>query len=62
MYTEERRVLFFDSMQEGAENENNEDEMFKTYDHPLHKEYMSKGIKGSHSGMDWLLIRAFVEA
>ncbi len=60
MYTEERKVLYFDDMEEGVDN--NEEEMFKTYDHPLHKEYVALGEKGGHGGMDWLLVRAFIES
>lgn len=34
---------------------------FKNFDHPLWKEYRTEGIKGGHGGMDWLVLRAFVE-
>ncbi len=64
MYTEERKVLYFDDMEEGVEN--NEKEMYEKYDHPLHAEYNSDGLteaqKAGHGGMDWLVCRAFVEA
>ena len=60
MYTEERRVLFLEGMKEGAEN--NEEEMYKTYDHPLYREYTSGTMKGGHGGIDYLVCRAFVEA
>ena len=59
MYTEERKVLFFDGAEE---TENNEKEMFELYDHPLHKEYVVVGERGGHGGMDWLVCRAFVES
>lgn len=60
MYTEERHALFFEGMEEPTEN--NEEEMYEKYDHPLHKEYASLGTKGDHDGMDWLVCRAFVES
>lgn len=60
MCTEERKVVYFEGMEE--EIENNEEEMFEKYDHPLHKEYVSLGEKEGHGGMDWLVCRAFVEA
>lgn len=60
MYTEERKVLYFDDMEEGVEN--NEQEAFEKYDHPLHAEYVSLGERGGHGGMDWLVCRAFVES
>ena len=59
MYTEERKVMFLDGMEEV---ENNEEEMFEKYDHPLQAEYFSDGIKGGHNGMDWLVCRAFIES
>ena len=64
MYTEERKVLYFDNMEEGIEN--NEEEMFEKYDHPLHAEYnsgeLTEAKKMGHGGMDWLVCRGFVEA
>lgn len=60
MSSEERKVVFLDGMEEGVEN--NEEEFFEKYDHPLHKEYVAAGPQGGHGGMDWLVCRAFVEA
>ncbi|MBO7762028.1 MAG: Gfo/Idh/MocA family oxidoreductase [Clostridia bacterium] len=60
MYTEERRVLFFEGMEEKIEN--NEEEMYKTHDHPLYREYTSGSMQGGHGGIDYLVCRAFVEA
>lgn len=62
MSSEEGNVVYFDDMKHGPENKNNEEEMFKKYDHPLHREYVALGEKGGHGGMDWLVGRAFVEA
>lgn len=55
-------TFYFDGMEEGAANFNNEAEYFKKYDHPLHVEFQSNEIKGGHGGMDWLVVRAFVES
>ena len=60
MSSEERRVVFLDDMEEDIQN--NEEEMFAKYDHPLHAEYVVKGVKEGHGGMDWLVCRAFIEA
>ncbi|MBE6581493.1 MAG: Gfo/Idh/MocA family oxidoreductase [Ruminococcaceae bacterium] len=60
MSSEERRVVYLDSMEERIED--NEEEMFAKYDHPLHAEYVVKGVKEGHGGMDWLVCRAFIEA
>jgi predicted dehydrogenase len=32
------------------------------YDHPLWKEYINKGVRGGHGGMDYLVLRAFAES
>ena len=32
------------------------------YDHPLWKEYAEFGLRGGHGGMDYLVLRAFVES
>jgi len=60
MYAEERHSLFFEGMDEPTEN--NEEEMYEKYDHPLYKEYAKMDGKGGHGGMDYLVCRAFVES
>ena len=60
MYTEERKVLFFEGMEE--EIDNNEEEFFSQYDHPLQARYAGMEKKGGHGGIDWLVCRAFVES
>lgn len=35
---------------------------FKEYEHPLWNEFMNDGVRGGHGGMDYLVLRAFVEA
>lgn len=53
-------MVYLDGMAESMTE--NEPEFFEKYDHPLHREYVSLGERGSHGGMDWLVCRAFVEA
>ncbi|MBQ9805706.1 MAG: Gfo/Idh/MocA family oxidoreductase [Clostridia bacterium] len=60
MSSEEGHVVYFPEM--GKKVMNNEEEMFAKYDHPLHAEYVAKGVKEGHGGMDWLVNRAFVES
>ena len=60
MSTEERRAIYLEGMPEPTEN--NEEDFYLQYDHPLHKEYVAEGERGGHGGMDWLVSRAFVEA
>lgn len=65
---EARNVIWFESM--GGHSciaesvVNNEQEMFEKYQHPLYRQYDEEGIadEGSHSSMDWLVVRAFIEA
>lgn len=37
-------------------------EMLEKYEHPLWKEYRDFGLRGGHGGMDYLVLRAFVES
>lgn len=60
MFTEERRILYFEEMGEGVGE--NEAEMLEKYDHPLFREYLAEGVKGGHEGADFLTCRAFIEA
>lgn len=62
MYTEERKVLYFEGEEEGSNVGFNEEEAFTKYDHPLHAEYARLEAKGGHGGIDWLVCRAFVES
>lgn len=60
MSLEERRAIYLEGMPEPTEN--NEQDFYPQYDHPLHKEYVAAGERGGHGGMDWLICRAFIEA
>ena len=40
---------------------NNAEKYEEQYDHPVWKEYLKEGIKGSHDGMDWLEFRTFFD-
>lgn len=52
-------TFYLDSMKEGVFG--NEAEFYEKYDHPLHAEY-ENNCRGGHGGMDWLVVRAFVES
>ncbi len=53
-------TYILEGMKEGVFD--NEQEFFEQYDHPLHQEYVKAGERGGHGGIDWLVVRAFVEA
>lgn len=64
---EENSQAFFFAGKDNAERNWNEgwgnfEEYHKMYVHPLWKEYEEEGIKSGHGGMDWLVLRAFVES
>lgn len=56
-----KHTYFLEGMEEGKHFDNKE-EFYEKYDHPLHKEYVESGAKGGHGGIDWLVLRAFVES
>ncbi len=60
MCSESRKVFYLKGMAENTEN--NEEEFFEKYDHPLWHEFNSEGAKGGHGGMDWLVCRAFIDS
>ena len=60
MVSEARKTVFLEGMDEKVEN--NDEEFYEKYDHPLHAEYAKLGPKGGHGGVDWLTIRGFVES
>lgn len=35
---------------------------YEQYKHPLWKRFEQEGVRGSHGGMDWLVLRAFAES
>ena len=60
MYAEERHVVLLEGMKTPVEN--NEKDLYEQYDHPLYQEYSKHKARGGHSGIDWLVCRAFIEA
>ncbi len=44
------------------ENQGNEKEYLKKYEHPIWQKYKEEGIREGHGGMDWLVISAFFNA
>jgi len=56
-----KHTYYLDGMEE-IKHFDNKEEFYEKYDHPLHKEYVESGAKGGHGGIDWLVLRAFVES
>ena len=40
----------------------NDEKYMREYEHPLWKEYEEFGLRGGHGGMDYLVLRAFIES
>ena len=38
------------------------EEIYERFEHPLWQEFRQEGVKGGHGGMDWLVLRGFIEA
>jgi len=38
------------------------EDYYPEYEHPLWKQYRTEGVRGGHGGMDYLVLRGFVEA
>lgn len=47
---------------EWTNNFNNIEKYYQKYEHPVWKEYLEKGIKKGHGGMDYLVVKEFVDA
>lgn len=67
MYQEDNNMLFEDGrfvLYEfyGKPLWNNGRKYARKYAHPIWKWYKKKGVRGGHGGMDYLVLRAFIEA
>lgn len=69
MYEERTNSVFFDNNEEHKKNDwswknewGNMEKYMEEYRHPLWVEYQKNGVKGTHGGMDYLVISAFLEA
>ena len=67
MFMEDNNSIFLDGEHDKfhfkwKEHWNNAEEYREQYDHPIWKQYLKEGIRGSHDGMDWLVFTAFFNA
>ena len=60
IWLEDKNAVHFDSSE--GEEWTPMNDLFEHYEHPVWKEFMARGVKGGHGGMDWLVQRAFIEA
>ena len=62
LWMEENRGIYLEDRSENRHAWDSFEPYLKEYEHPLWKWYLEEGIKGSHGGMDYLTLRAFVES
>lgn len=65
MWMEDGGRIFLDGHGQGASYAHQPEDFapyYEKYKHPLWRWFESAGVKGGHGGMDWLVLRAFVES
>lgn len=67
MYQEDNNMIFLDDEHHKYEFDgrglwDNARKYFRKYEHPIWKKYRREGVRGGHGGMDYLVLRAFIEA
>ena len=67
IYQEDNQSIYLEGREDQyqetwSERWNNIEAYREEYDHPLWKQFQAEGVRGGHSGMDWLEFRAFVDA
>ncbi len=67
MYQEDNQTIFLDDEHHKFEFDgkplwNNAKKYFGKYEHPIWRKYRKEGVRGGHGGMDYLVLRAFIEA
>lgn len=67
MFMEDNNSIFLDGRDNAydfrwKQRWDSAEEYREAYDHPVWKAYLAEGIRGGHDGMDWLELRAFIDA
>lgn len=62
IWQEDKMSVYFDGISEKPHTWESIEKYYEKYEHPLWKRFREEGVKGGHGGMDWLVLRAFVEA
>jgi len=61
LWQEDGRLIYLEG-RSGRHAFESDAEYMKEYKHPLWKEYEEFGLRGGHDGMDYLVLRAFIES
>ena len=62
IWMEDKHGVYLDGISETPHTWEDLSKYYEQYEHPLWKRFRREGVKGGHGGMDWLVLRAFVEA
>ena len=62
IWSEEKRSVYFPAISRKPHTWEPLEKYFAKYEHPLWKKFRSYGVRGGHGGMDFLVLRGFVEA
>ncbi|MFA6929974.1 MAG: Gfo/Idh/MocA family oxidoreductase [Lentisphaeria bacterium] len=62
IWMEDKHGIYLEGLSEKAHTWEDISKYYEQYEHPLWKRFHQEGVKGGHGGMDWLVLRAFVES
>ena len=62
IWMEDKYAVYLEGVSQKADVWDSLNNYYEKYEHPLWKWYRTEGVKGGHGGMDYLVLRAYVEA
>jgi len=62
IWQEDKHGVYFDGISEKQHEWDDIDKYWEKYEHPLWVKFRNDGVKGGHGGMDYLVLRAFLES
>lgn len=62
IWSEDKRGVYFPALAKKPHIWEPLEDYYKKYEHPLWKKFRNDGVKGGHGGMDFLVLRGFIEA
>ena len=62
IWSEDKRGVYFPALAKKPHTWEPLEDYYKKYEHPLWKKFRNDGVKGGHGGMDFLVLRGFIEA
>ena len=62
IWMEDKYAVYLEGVSPKADVWDSLNNYYEKYEHPLWKWYRMEGVKGGHGGMDYLVLRAYVEA